>query len=152
MATVLKLSLVLLICGVCFAQEKENLILRVDGNSLPSNSSSSNLTTTLKPETNGTTTMGSNINETTTVESKTTPTKTTTTKPLLIETTTVLPVKSNCTLTMTTAAARAARTKAPRSKKPRTTTTMKPKTTSKPDDGEFLSGIDNNPFFKELKF
>lgn len=156
MATFLKIFLVLLICGLCFAEESKGEAKSKSEVEEPLLSWPSNIKTTLKPVTNETTTVESNVNGTTatTTTEKSLIIPTSTSKPLLNETTIILPVKSNCTLANPTVAAIKPRTKAPRTKRPRVFTSatkkVKPTTTPKPED-EALNGIDNNPFFK-LKF
>lgn len=158
MATVLKISLIVLLCGVCLADEVKQKVVSEHVNTIEEHESIEQLpkeATTLKSMSNDTMSVKLKIktsigdaNGTTTEELKITPLVL-----KLNETTPALPIKSNCTSSDATTIVKTPK-RATRNKKASKNTKPSKKqnsmTTPQTEDDEF-NPIDKNPFFK-LKF
>lgn len=155
MATVLKISLVVLMCGVCFADEIKSKVVSTHVNTIEEHESIEPLTKEIKTPkslSNETTTLKSEIKplieeakEVTTEKSKKIPLVL-----MLDEKTTILPVKTNCTSTNTTATVKTSKRATRIKKATKPTKKQNYITTPQPEDEEY-NAIDKNPFFK-LKF
>lgn len=151
----MKISLIVLMCGVCFADEIKSKVVSKHVNTIEEHESIEPLTkeiATLKSLSNEATTPKSKIkplieeaNEATTEKSK---------KIHLVhklnEKTTILPVKTNCTSTNTTATVKTPKRATRIKKATKPTKKQNYITTPQPENEEF-NAIAKNPFFK-LKF